>query len=86
MCNTLDVVDQLYLEDFASTSSYCQNIEPKHNLQTLRLSISFEDSKNNEEFYTQSLKQLRQLAPNLQRLSFSGGYIYNPDEEVSLFY
>jgi len=79
-CSSLDAIDQLYLEDFASTSStFCPTLEPRPNLQSLRLSLSFEDKT--EEAYRFALKRLMHLAPNLQRLSFNGGYVFRPEEE-----
>lgn len=60
--------------------------EPRVNLETLRLSVSFEvpeDGQSTEEFYRQAVQQLKVVAPNLQSICFEGGYVYRSDEEVS---
>lgn len=80
------MVDQIYLEDFASTSAIYSQLKSQVNLQSLRLSISFEESDriSSRELYTMAVKRLKCLFPNLQRLSLNGGYIYRPAKEVQL--
>jgi len=84
---SLDIVDQLYLEDFASTGKFDSKLIPRRNIKTLRLSITFENTDVSakgqlEQLYVQSINNLKQLTPNLQSISFDGGYIYRPDEET----
>ncbi|KAI6184970.1 hypothetical protein M3Y97_00654000 [Aphelenchoides bicaudatus] len=84
---SLDLTDQFYLEDLCastSASTFYSTLTPRMNLEKLRLSLSFEcpeADESAEDFYKRGVLRLKELAPNLQKLNFEGGYVYRSPEE-----
>ncbi|KAI6220144.1 hypothetical protein M3Y99_01616400 [Aphelenchoides fujianensis] len=74
----LDVESKVNLEDFHSADE-----QPNPHVKSLALAVSFENgtTAENERFYAQAIANLRKATPNLESVSFDGGYIFNPKED-----
>lgn len=72
----LNLEDQIYLEDFENATDGQVNEQ----VSDLSLSISFETGT----LYENAVRKLKAAAPNLKHVKFNGGYVYDPEEDVSL--
>ncbi|KAI6181574.1 hypothetical protein M3Y98_00843500 [Aphelenchoides besseyi] len=76
----LSLEDRVYLEDFYD----CDNEPTNVRLQKLALSLTFENGTpaETEALYIRATANLKKIAPNVQSITFNGGYLLNPIDET----
>ncbi|KAI6227680.1 hypothetical protein M3Y99_01230000 [Aphelenchoides fujianensis] len=78
----LDLVDEIYLEDFGLLNRVPGFRTTQSEVSSLRLGISFVHSTDSS-FYSKAVDRLLEATPHLCSLELEGGYIYRPEKETA---
>ncbi|KAI6228595.1 hypothetical protein M3Y99_01210300 [Aphelenchoides fujianensis] len=78
----LDLVDEIYLEDFGVLDRVPSLRAAKAGVASIRLGISFVHSTDSS-FYSKAVDRLLEATLHLCSVELEGGYIYRPNEETA---